>query len=65
VKHILFASPKETIEMSYPDWAHPLIKFVVKYIKVKTVKLKNGATFKTISVDGVSQAEQAIKDKIK
>jgi len=54
MKKIIFASPKETIEVSCPNWVFPLMTVVAKYLKVKTIKLNNGAKITAIHFDEAS-----------
>lgn len=55
MKRIIYVTPKENIEVSYPDWCDFLMKRIWKYLKLKTVKLKHGSKFKAMWIDEVSQ----------
>ena len=58
MKKILYVTPKENIEVSYPDWCDSLIKLIWKYLKIKTVKLpkRSGAKFKAVYYDEFSNS---------
>ncbi len=49
-RKILYASPKETIEISYPNWLSFVMKFIFRYLKVKTIKFPGGRGAKTTAI---------------
>jgi hypothetical protein len=53
MKKIIFVSPKETIQLSYPDWASSIMKLLGKYLIIKTVKLKNDSKVKKMYFDEI------------
>ena len=57
MKTILFCNPKETIEMTIPNWVYSFIKPVVKYMKVRTVRIKTGTKFNLLSLDEAKNYE--------
>jgi hypothetical protein len=44
IKRIMYVSPKEMIEVSYPRWADIVMRFLWKHLKVKTVKKVSNGT---------------------
>lgn len=56
MKRIIYATPKENIEVAYPDWCEPLMKLIWKYLKLRIVKspLNRGAKIKAVWIDEMS-----------
>ena len=52
---ILYVSPKECIEVSFPDWLKPWMSTICKYIKVKTID-KSGRVGRTIKHTWIDEA---------
>ena len=63
MKKIIYANPKETIELSYPDWLSPFMKIVWRHLKVKTIKLSNGAKITRMVFDEVVEFRSTPKGK--
>ncbi len=60
---VIFVSPKETIEISYPDWLSYFMEIVSKYLKVKTIKIKNGSKIKFMCCDECGNFNQPLTKK--
>jgi len=64
MKKILYANPKETIEVSYPNWLDFIMKRVFRHLKVKTTKLENKSQITFVVFDEFANFPKKNKKEI-